>query len=376
MLINVFRIVFASILFCLAIFCQTCSSSQYIDANENWVAFGKTVKTGDPETVKAEFEGKPVYLQGTLTADQYIEDVEFGVAYKGLSLKRAVEYYQWHETAYTSDNYSGHRYKATKESEANTTYDYDTAWTFELIDHQDFEYPEGHENTPVAAYEKNIKLQADYYGMDNYQIAGDILADITNDTAQLDPTKVVLELSPASTVEFTEQGMILYIDSIAKLSPKVGDVRYVYTTSNSDLVSVIGGQEGTKIEGDNGSTRSAILSGKHTLEEVISYQVGELNETSNLAVIMTFICLFLCMLMFNKILKNKLHGTPPWSFFINKPKLVAAAVNTGWTYGVLYFISLYFNDFSQVPLIVIAVYLSFAAFFAGWLLFAGKGKTA
>lgn len=152
----------------------------------------------------------------------------------------------------------------------------------------------------------------------------------------------------------------------------MGDVRYVYTTSNYDEVSIIGGQQGNKIEGDNGNTRSVVLAGRHTLEQVITYQVEELTESSNLAVIMTFIFLFLCMLIFDKMLKNKLHSTSPWSFFINKPVLVSAAVNTGWVYGVLYFISLYYNDFSQVLLIVIAVYLSFAAFFGGWLLFAGR----
>ncbi|MEL7144952.1 MAG: TMEM43 family protein, partial [Bacteroidota bacterium] len=286
---NFIRIFLTSILFCLAIFCQTCSSSQYIDGTENWVAFGETVKAGTPEVVDSVLDGEAVYLTGRLSAREFIEDEQFGVSYKGLSLKRDVEMYQWEESVYipkhTNDYKIGNKGRG---SGPQTTYDYDTIWTLKAIDHGSFEYPEGHENLPVVSNAGGVTLQADYYALGNHQVAGDIYALISYDTARLEKPRTKLDLPPEAVAEFTDRGLILYPSQQVRQSPKVGDIRYLYTTNSSDLVSIIGAQMDNRIEGENGTTRFTGMAGSLPLQSVINHQVDELKETSDLGVFMTF----------------------------------------------------------------------------------------
>jgi len=147
MVVRFIQIISSSLLFCLGIFCQTCSTSQYIDGTENWVEFGKTVKQGNPKVLNSELESEPVYLTGVLTAVQFIKDDKFGVAYKGLSLKRDAQIYQWFESIKTS-TYRGPSRTGRKSNGSTITRDvsYYTKWTFSPNDHEAFESPIGHEN--------------------------------------------------------------------------------------------------------------------------------------------------------------------------------------------------------------------------------------
>lgn len=351
--------------------------SQYVDGTQSWVEFGETVKTGDPEVVNAGLDGEPLFLSGSLTTDQFIKDDKFGVSYKGLSLKRDAEIYQWFEEVQTS-TYRGNVKTGPKAKGAATTrsVSYYTKWTFHPVDHNDFENPAGHENTPILPREKNVKLQADYYEMGAHKIPGSLFGQISWDSAKLVALNTKLALPPNYIAEFSEQGLYLYPNEQTRESPQIGDVRYIYTTSNRDQVSLIGGQSGNRVAFDESSIRSAILAGKYSSDELVAHQTDSLKESSNEAIYISILLVFISMFIFDRVLKDRLHSAPIWNLFINQKPIVSAVINTVWCYAILYAISLYYFDFSQVLFIILEVFLGFAVFFMACILIFGKRREA
>jgi len=205
-------------------------------------------------------------------------------------------------------------------------------------------------------------------------IAGTLFSRVSYDSAKLEETQTKLELPPNYEIEFTENGLYLYANESIRRSPKIGDIRYIYTTSNNDQISLIGGQSGNLIGGEKSKVRSAILAGTYSLDEVIRDQVNELKESSNITIYLSICFVFLSMLILDRIMKAKLYNTPVWRLFINRHIIVSSVINTAWCYGIIYVISLSYNDLSQAPLIVLSVFLSFAVFFGGLILLFGQER--
>lgn len=376
-------IVLASIAFCCAIFLQTCSHSQHIDGTVNWEEFKDKVKIGSPESIDPNNEGELVYLTGTLIPEEYIEDEKYGVAYKGLSLKRRVQIYQWKEVIKTINNRkamgpgSGRTSGRKARSKTSSSYEvvsYQKVWSPIVIDHSNFRTPEGHENRTIHSIVKDKTILAEFYQLGKFKVYGSIFNRIPHDTIPLLSENTQLNLLPKYISEFTDSGLHVYQNIAEKEIPQIGNIRIVYTTSNKDIVSLFGTQIGNHIYADHEKSkeRSLIAEGAKTLDEMVQSEMNSLEESSSWSICFSIFFVYISMLFIDSMLTEKLGETQLWSLFINFPILISAAINTLWCYLVLYLICSYYHDFSQVLFTILGVYISFFAFFTLWLVVFGR----
>jgi hypothetical protein len=64
------------------------------------------------------------------------------------------------------------------------------------------------------------------------------------------------------------------------------------------------------------------------------------------------------MLFIDKMLKDKLGAAVVWSSFLKLSKFNSAAINTAWTFGTLFLVCRYDNDFSIVFIATPIIFLS------------------
>lgn len=187
------------------------------------------------ETVSSEYDGQLVAVTGTLDSSEKLEDPGYLLAGDYIELQRQVEMYAWVEKtdSETETNTGG-------SSTTTTEYSYETTWTSNPPNSNNFKRPQGHEN-----YE--LLLQDGTFTVDTAQVG----------VYTIDPVRIRLPaaqdvpLSDANALlddELLLAGSYLFLGDGTLQQPQVGDVRIRYRAVPAhQQVTVFGKQEGSRI---------------------------------------------------------------------------------------------------------------------------------
>ena len=177
--------------------------------------------------VDDKYEGKLIATNGKLEYNNAtISDDVFKVSAETPVLVRTVEYYQWVEDSETSDD--------------KTTYTYSKEWSEKIIDSEDFNAKEGHENNFNVKYESERFETEETLKVGAFSLISDFKKLLSADS------NVAID----ENIELPEGYKIYnkYITSSADVeNPQVGDVRVSYTKNSYKEVSVLGKQTGDTI---------------------------------------------------------------------------------------------------------------------------------
>lgn len=177
--------------------------------------------------VDDKYEGKLIATNGKLEYNNAtISDDVFKVSAETPVLVRTVEYYQWVEDSETSDD--------------KTTYTYSKEWSEKIIDSEDFNTKEGHENNFNVKYESERFETEETLKVGAFSLISDFKKLLSADS------NVAID----ENIELPEGYKIYnkYITSSADVeNPQVGDVRVSYTKNSYKEVSVLGKQTGDTI---------------------------------------------------------------------------------------------------------------------------------
>ena len=177
--------------------------------------------------VDDKYEGKLIATKCKLEYNNAtISDDVFKVSAETPVLVRTVEYYQWVEDSETSDD--------------KTTYTYSKEWSEKIIDSEDFNAKEGHENNFNVKYESERFETEETLKVGAFSLISDFKKLLSADS------NVAID----ENIELPEGYKIYnkYITSSADVeNPQVGDVRVSYTKNSYKEVSVLGKQTGDTI---------------------------------------------------------------------------------------------------------------------------------
>ena len=200
---------------------------------------GGSVVSVASDAVDPAHDGKLIHLTGTATAMATLTDSVFGVSATALKLRRAVEMYQWKETAQSKT-------KKTLGGGTETvkTYTYSATWSDRAIRSADFKEPAGHANPAALPYSS----------------AEQIAAVVTLGAFTLPPFLVsqmdhyeTLALAGDAPLPAPLRSKARVLDGIIYLgadpaSPQVGDVRITFSAAKPTDVSVVARQSGNTLE--------------------------------------------------------------------------------------------------------------------------------
>ena len=133
-----------------------------------------TIDVGTPE-IKAENEGKPVFMTGPTATQDVLTDPVFGISENAIRLEREVEIYQ-----YVEHQHSETKKKMGGGTETVTTYSYDPAWVNSTIDSNSFADPEAkvkYRNVGVMRFQDD-ELQATNVSFGAFKFGPEIISKI------------------------------------------------------------------------------------------------------------------------------------------------------------------------------------------------------
>ncbi len=130
-----------------------------------------TVNVGKPE-IKAENEGKPVFMTGPVATPDILTDSAFGIAENAICLKRLVEIYQYDEFEWSEE-----KKKMGGGTETVTTYKYTPEWLVTPIDSNGFHDPEAkskYRNVGIMRFQ-NIDQTATNVSFGEFKVGPEIM---------------------------------------------------------------------------------------------------------------------------------------------------------------------------------------------------------
>ena len=133
-----------------------------------------TIDVGTPE-IKAENEGKPVFMTGPAATQDILTDPVFGISENAIRLEREVEIYQ-----YVERQHSETKKKMGGGTETITTYTYEPAWVQAPIDSNTFEDPDAktnYHNVGIMRFQ-NDDLKAKNVSFGAFKFGPEIIAKI------------------------------------------------------------------------------------------------------------------------------------------------------------------------------------------------------
>jgi transmembrane protein TMEM43 len=194
-----------------------------------------------PERVEPANEGKVVVLEGPLEAQRELRDAEFGVATKGVSLRRVVEHYQWVELKKT----------VGKRRNKRTTYSYVKRWDQQLYMSDQFRVKAGHLNpwsghsfeaVPPKRWKSTPWIGS--FELSGYRSLAELQPLPLPATAKQVRLGVSLE---GRSMTWVPAGDAFYASPADPKNPKVGDHRIRFLASSPAKVVVRGAQRGNLI---------------------------------------------------------------------------------------------------------------------------------
>ena len=192
----------------------------------------------ESDHINPDNEGKLIHVSGLADTKEVLQDPEFPISATAIKLNRDVQMYQWKETEHSTTNK-----KLGGGTETETTYTYNKAWSDELIDSNQFEHPEGHENPSALIYE-NKKLIAKNVNLGAFQLSSNLINKITKsqplELQNFDSSKLEESIRLRTKV----QGNSLYIkkNNNNVETPQIGDLKINFTIVKPQKISIVSTQ--------------------------------------------------------------------------------------------------------------------------------------
>lgn len=215
--------------------------------NENsYVARHQTLEEGlsravsvSSDRVDPTHNNALIHISGTAQADDILQDSIFGVEENALKMRRVVEMYQWRETSRYEgkDRISG--------SVGRTVYSYDKVWSPRLISSSNFREARDHQN-PSSMPFKSQSFRASDVGIGAFTLSRHFDKHM-GERYQYPLSQRNLDAGdPILTEYFKLNGnQFFYGDP---QNPQIGALRVYYIVTPAQDVSVIGQQDGGRIE--------------------------------------------------------------------------------------------------------------------------------
>ncbi|MDP8173947.1 TMEM43 family protein [Phocoenobacter skyensis] len=177
------------------------------------------------DKLDSRLEGKLIHATAMAETQSQLQDTQFGVNVKAISLTRYVEYYQWVEHTEKKE-----RDKLGGGKETVTIYTYDKQWVGDPVDSESFKDPDYRGlNSRLAMQVSDHTYYADSVTFGAYRLPTFLVNKMSNDTA-------------IDMQQFNKAGMKVVDNQVyignAEL-PDVGDVRVRFTAVFPSKVSII-----------------------------------------------------------------------------------------------------------------------------------------
>ena len=260
-----------------------------------------TIDVGTPE-IKAENEGKPVFMTGPAATQEILTDTIFGISENAIRLDRDVEIYQ-----YVEHEHSETKKKLGGGTETVTTYSYTAEWVKQTVDSNSFTDPEAKtkfRNVGIMRFQDeekmatNVSFGAFRFGPDiiskiggsqSYKFADgfQLPAPLKALGARIEGDYVIIPFTTptANTVNAVSQavnavagaadpnaaGQAVAQAVVPAVSIQIGDLRAKFSITKPHDVSLIAVQKGdtfTDYKAKNGKTQFLFRDGTHTAEEL------------------------------------------------------------------------------------------------------------
>jgi hypothetical protein len=327
---------------------QSLQTAQSLEEGE------KIVVSVAADAVNEATEGRLVHVGGRAETAETLSDPEFGVALNALRLKRTVEMFQWVEEEKTEE-----RQKIGGGTERVTTYTYTTKWSEALVSSNDFKQPEGRFNPGIKRFESR-DWQASAVALGAFTLPADLIGRIAA-FEPLYPTDSDRALIPAALSAELKQGGNGFFIGADPASPKVGDLRILFTAVKPQTVTVVARQAGRSFAPfltEAGGEINMIELGNQTAAQMFSTAKSQNTLlTWGLRVFGFFLCWVGWSLIFNP-LKVAADVIPIFGSLIGMGTglaafVLAAPISIG-TIGIAW---VFFRPLIGVPLIILAVAL-------------------
>lgn len=263
-----------------------------------WWNEGNSVKTADmleeaqgvcvvmenPSKKDASLEGQLVCGTAMAVTEDLLTDKDFGLSVNAISMKRKVEYYQWHETK-TEET----KEKSDGSEKKIVTYDYRRDWSSTPIGSSKFKQHYGHVNVVLAEFEDGEQW-AEHVSFGAYSLNNSLIhsintyeplrPDLSDDVLrQLDKTiqasyerhytkKEGLNSNDLNYVHVSDNQLYLGLEPG---SPTVGDVRIkfekVAPSHEVTVVAVVNGDGFGPFKAKNGYMLEKLVMGKKDMDQ-------------------------------------------------------------------------------------------------------------
>ena len=190
--------------------------------------------------VDSKNDGRLVYFSGTATTEELVSDGQFGVAESVLKLRRTVEMYQWQEEKKTE------RVKNLGGSETEkTTYSYKPVWSESWVDSSSFKEKDKHGN-PSSMPFTSITFEPSTVKVEYFSLSPDFTSklDFYEPYPITEGNRAEMNEGLKKSFEIHDQGYF-YGDPA---TPQIGALRVKYSMVKPATVSVIGKQNGHRVE--------------------------------------------------------------------------------------------------------------------------------
>lgn len=263
-----------------------------------WWNEGNSVKTADmleeaqgvcvvmenPSKKDASLEGQLVCGTAMAVTEDLLTDKDFGLSVNAISMKRKVEYYQWHETK-TEET----KEKSDGSEKKIVTYDYRRDWSSTPIGSSKFKQHYGHVNVVLAEFEDGEQW-AEHVSFGSYSLNNSLIhsintyeplrPELSDDVLrQLDKTiqasyerhytkKEGLNSNDLNYVHVSDNQLYLGLEPG---SPTVGDVRIkferVAPSHEVTVVAVVNGDGFGPFKAKNGYMLEKLVMGKKDMDQ-------------------------------------------------------------------------------------------------------------
>ena len=247
-------------------------------------AQGVCVVMEDPSKKDASLEGQLVCGTAMAVTEDLLTDKDFGLSVNAISMKRKVEYYQWHETK-TEET----KEKSDGSEKKIVTYDYRRDWSSTPIGSSKFKQHYGHVNVVLAEFEDGEQW-AEHVSFGAYTLNNSLIhsintyeplrPDLSDDVLrQLDKTiqasyerhytkKEGLNSNDLNYVHVSDNQLYLGLEPG---SPTVGDVRIkfekVAPSHEVTVVAVVNGDGFGPFKAKNGYMLEKLVMGKKDMDQ-------------------------------------------------------------------------------------------------------------
>lgn len=263
-----------------------------------WWNEGNSVKTADmleeaqgvcvvmenPNKKDASLEGQLVCGTAMAVTEDLLTDKDFGLSVNAISMKRKVEYYQWHETK-TEET----KEKSDGSEKKIVTYDYRRDWSSTPIGSSKFKQHYGHVNVVLAEFEDGEQW-AEHVSFGAYSLNNSLIhsintyeplrPELSDDVLrQLDKTiqasyerhytkKEGLNSNDLNYIHVSDNQLYLGLEPG---SPTVGDVRIkfekVAPAHEVTVVAVVNGDGFGPFKAKNGYMLEKLVMGKKDMDQ-------------------------------------------------------------------------------------------------------------